>query len=245
MMQALLLDSPMAMMEREPTPPNAVITPEVTLLRKENAQLKSQLKRLEKEVYHQKQTGLTDEHSLDGNGDVLQSDTPANLSRRQEKKKADEDFKEKVVMALDGVVRVHAKRWSTPRIASCLVLALWIYVGGICQSFIVLIGKQWLRENVFTPWAILREMDLAGGTLSYEGLELLRRVETSGKKFVKNCVIPSSAELKRCAKKVEQFARELCPFSVTSNDEYGESISFHFAKMVATIMKAFGLYELG
>ena len=62
------------------------------------------------------------------------------------------------------------------------------------------IAKEWLRKNVYTPWALLREMDLAGGTLSYEGIEVLRRVETKGEKSVRGCIIPCPADIKRCAR---------------------------------------------
>jgi hypothetical protein len=72
--------------------------------------------------------------------------------------------------------------------------------GGICKHFVVKIAKEWLRKNVFTPWAILREMDLAGGTLSFEGIEVLRRVEMKGEKSVHGCVvIPCPADIKRCS----------------------------------------------
>jgi hypothetical protein len=49
---------------------------------------------------------------------------------------------------------------------------------------------------VFSPWAILHEMDIAGGTLSYLGIEVLQRVATGGGKHVRGGVIPSSSDIK-------------------------------------------------
>ena len=172
-----------------------------------------------------------------------EQEVTSNLSWQKKKKRADEKFKAKVNAALDEVVNEHATGFTKPHIASCLVLVLWTYASAICQSFMILLVKKWLRENVFTPWAILREMDLAGGTLSYEGLELLRCIEMSGKKHVCNCVIPSSAQLKQTAKKVEKFASELCPFNVVPC-ELGEMIQFAFIKTVGMILKAFGLHDI-
>jgi hypothetical protein len=63
------------------------------------------------------------------------------------------------------------------------------------MPFMVRQASEWLRNNVFTPFAILREMDLAGGTLSYEGLEVLRAVETKGKKCYRGSVIPRKVRL--------------------------------------------------
>ena len=102
--------------------------------------------------------------------------------------------------ALNRVVASHGARFSNTRIAEQLAFVIWRFAGGICQQFVVKIAKEWLRKNVYTPWALLREMDLAGGTLSYEGIEVLRRVETKGEKSVRGCIIPCPADIKRCAR---------------------------------------------
>jgi hypothetical protein len=39
-------------------------------------------------------------------------------------------------------------------------------------------AKKWLQQNVFHPIAIIWEMDLAGGTLNYEGVKIICHVET-------------------------------------------------------------------
>jgi hypothetical protein len=44
-------------------------------------------------------------------------------------------------------------------------------------------AKAYLRLNVYSPWKVLRAMDRRGGVLNMEGLEVLRYVETDGKKL--------------------------------------------------------------
>ena len=73
-------------------------------------------------------------------------------------------------------------------------------------------AKLWLQKNVFTPWNILKNMDLAGGSLNYKGLEVLRKVEIEGKKYYRGGVLPCTADLKRAAKRLETIGDELIPF---------------------------------
>ena len=60
-------------------------------------------------------------------------------------------------------------------------------------------SRRHFRDNAFTPFNVLREMDLAGGTLSYKGIDVLRRVETAGLKRYHGSMIPSMSEIKRMA----------------------------------------------
>jgi hypothetical protein len=43
-------------------------------------------------------------------------------------------------------------------------------LNGIVIDEVVNESKQWLQKNVFKPATILKEMDLKGGTLNYEGI---------------------------------------------------------------------------
>ena len=52
-------------------------------------------------------------------------------------------------------------------------------------------------------------MDLAGGTLSYEGIDVLRRVETQGQTRFRGSMIPSKSEIKRMAGMIEWTARPM------------------------------------
>ena len=84
---------------------------------------------------------------------------------------------------------------------------------------------------------LVREMDLAGGMLSYKGIDVLRRVETCGIKRFRGSIIPLKLEIKRVAAVVEWFACPYCPFSVKVTTK-GESIEFDYAKAMLCIAKA-------
>jgi len=45
-------------------------------------------------------------------------------------------------------------------------------LNGIVVDEVVNESKRWLRTNVFKPAAILKVMDLKGGTLNYEGIKV-------------------------------------------------------------------------
>jgi hypothetical protein len=145
---------------------------------------------------------------------------------RKAKKEVNDKFMDAATKAINGVLLSHGTQFSTIQV---LVLVIWTFAGGICQPFVVKIAKEWLRKHVFTPWAILREMDISGGTLSYEGIEVLRSVETKGKKSVRGGVIPCAADLKRWARMVEAFAEPLCPFTLEPMG-LGERIQFDISK---------------
>jgi len=92
------------------------------------------------------------------------------------------------------------------------------YSDDLCLEALITKAKQWLRKNVYTCYNILREMDRAGGTLGYEGIEILRAAETKRVKRYPNSVIPSTAEFKRAAEKVERLAHCLAPFVLGLTD---------------------------
>ena len=50
------------------------------------------------------------------------------------------------------------------------------FANGIAFEEIIKEAKRWLCKNVFTPVEILRQMDIRGGTLNYEGLSVLNDV---------------------------------------------------------------------
>jgi len=66
----------------------------------------------------------------------------------------------------------------------------WLVKGIFDQDFapgeavdeIIKVSKRWLHNNVFTPVEILRQMDIHGGTLKYEGLSVFNDVESAAYK---------------------------------------------------------------
>jgi hypothetical protein len=152
-----------------------------------------------------------------------------------------ESFKYLVVDAINKILAKYT-RWSLKRTGTLVAQAVWAQ-----EEFrpeLLKLSRTYFRENVFTPYNILREMDLAGGTLSYEGIDVLRGVETGGLKRFRGSMIPSKSEIKRMAGMVEWFARPLCPFTVNQTPK-GESVQFDYAKTMLCILRAFHLDEIG
>ena len=134
------------------------------------------------------------------------------------------------------------RRWGKKRVGA--LLAKVVFDEATFVPHLLCLARKHFRENVFTAFNILREMDLAGGTLSYEGIEVLRRVETKGVKGFRGSMIPSKSELKRMAGVVEWYAREQCPFRLQQTTK-GESVQFDYAKAMLCVAKAFHLDIIG
>lgn len=151
-------------------------------------------------------------------------------------------FSKEILDAINHVVHANYRRWSNTRVGHLVAKLVWSH-----EKFIPHLEKyarKHFRDNVFTSYNILREMDLAGGTLSYEGIDVLRRVETCGVKRFRGSMIPSKSELKRMATVVEWYANEHCPFR-SHQTAAGESIQFDYTKATLCITEAFHLDEIG
>jgi hypothetical protein len=95
-------------------------------------------------------------------------------------------YEDELLDAINGVTERHNRHWNSNRTGAQVAKALWTHVA--FQPHLVKLARKHFRETLFTPFNILREMDLAGGTLSYEGIDVLRRVETCGIKRFHNSI---------------------------------------------------------
>jgi hypothetical protein len=85
----------------------------------------------------------------------------------------------------------------------------------------------------------LKEMDLAGGTLSYEGIHVFRRVKTGGIKRFRGSMIPSKSEIKQMTGiLVEWFARPFCLYTLKLTS-MGEAVEIDYCKTMRFILRAF------
>jgi hypothetical protein len=75
----------------------------------------------------------------------------------------------------------------------------WDHLDGALQPHLLKLARIHFRTHLFMPFSIIREMDLGGGSLSYEGMEVIRRVETSGVMGFRGSMIPSKSAIKRMA----------------------------------------------
>jgi hypothetical protein len=131
--------------------------------------------------------------------------------------------------------------------AKLVVHALWdcAHLHGFLKDEFMMMGKSMLRKEIFSPDKILRIMDLHGGTLSYEGLKVLRQLETDGQKWVRNTVIPSTAELQRAAIVVQHYGSLICPYTIKKmpGELDGECISFSPEDVLRLALRACGLED--
>lgn len=157
-------------------------------------------------------------------------------------------LKDAIIQTINNLVqsKQRYKLLSNSNKASAVAKAIFdpALLDGIAINDVMNECKQWLRQNVFQPAAILKQMDLKGGTLNYEGIKVLNDVETAGytgeKRRVRNRLICTPACLKRVAKVLENEGNELCPFSHIST-EFGEGIEFDYAKVTRLVINAFNL----
>lgn len=100
-----------------------------------------------------------------------------------------------------------------------------------------------IRKELFAPLDVLREMDISSYRANYESLEVFRRVATKGQKHART-VLPSSAEVKRAARMVEDFANARYPFTISQIDDKfggGEHLQFDAKKIIAAAVRITGL----
>jgi len=89
------------------------------------------------------------------------------------------------------------------------------FLDGTVLPEVIKLSKNWLRKHVFTPSAILKQMDIHGGTLNYKGITVLNDVETASENVGKmGRLLPSLASLQRVAQKLEKAGEHLCPYPV-------------------------------
>jgi len=90
---------------------------------------------------------------------------------------------EEIVKTINRLVssKQRYKLLSKPNLAANIAKAVFdpALCNGIAIEEVIAESKKWLRKNVFKPSEILKQMDLRGGTLNYEGIKVLNDVEAS------------------------------------------------------------------
>lgn len=149
--------------------------------------------------------------------------------------------------------------------ATLLIQCLWDdgFLHGEAKACMIDKVRTYLRRHVFSPWKILKAMDLAGFKLSLAGIELLRHVEVS--RYGRGS-LPSKSTILRCARKLEAAAEEFCPFTMIgssfqdeethargqssettedddNNSVVGEGFEFDTVKVTDTLFRAYGLID--
>lgn len=160
------------------------------------------------------------------------------------KKEVNEQFKKDIAQSVETVTGQYSKMGRS-RMGKLLAEAFWtLLLGSMAQSHLIRLASMWLRENVFTPWKVLRAMDLAGGLLSFSGLEILRALEHQNRRYWRYCILPSRGTLQAVAYQVQTYGMYKIPFRHVMKDNTGEGIEFDNTKALLTIFEACGLTEV-
>ena len=112
--------------------------------------------------------------------------------------------------------------------------------GGLLFESAYSVFRQYVQNHIFTPYNILKKMDLLGGRLNFSGIEVLRSVETNDVPRVRT-LLPSTSALQECAKAVEKFGSVLFPYKLMRNKVDGsEGFTFRASDVMSGILVASG-----
>jgi len=85
-------------------------------------------------------------------------------------------------------------------------------------------------------------MDLNGGILNLQGVEILRQIETGGKKWYRQSLLPCSADIKQVGLMIHRFANTEYPYKIGRMPGFkGEAIKFSVERTIELAIKACGL----
>jgi hypothetical protein len=138
------------------------------------------------------------------------------------------------------------KNRSVNSLSKIVVQELWtsdFFNGSIKQKMIEKV-KEYYRNNIFSPEKILKAMDMAGGQLSLQGINVLRNIESYGIKFYHSSILPSSGKIKRTCEIVDNFANQIVPFKEGILETGGEYAKFDPVHVMNLMIKAYNLTEV-
>ena len=137
-------------------------------------------------------------------------------------------------------------RYSPARVGKNVADACWDLMDGVDQFALMKKGRTYLRENVFTPQAILRRIDMAGGVCNLKAYEIIRSVEILSTDPLKSSkrdssILPHEKKIRDASMTLNAYAQKMLPMK-HYNTPNGECIEYeHIVKFTITLFKAFGL----
>jgi len=107
--------------------------------------------------------------------------------------------------------------------------------------------KSYLWQTVFHPAKFFMQMDLEGGMLSMEALEVLCLCETDGPKYMWNTIICLAVDIKYCCKNFNILAKHIVPYQQGHLDDMnggGEYIQWQASHMMAAMIQLYSISEV-
>jgi len=146
-----------------------------------------------------------------------------------------------IVKSMQQLVKQSGLR-SQKIIGTAIAEAAHCVLDGVAGPFLLDMAKDIIRRDIFSPWKVAKLMDLNGGTINLHCIELLRQLETAGRRYYRGSILPCKAELQRIFAIIEHMADEKIPTELYST-EHGEAIRFNYEKATMALLNAFGLND--
>ena len=156
--------------------------------------------------------------------------------------------REGVLSAIDSVVKTFFRRLSPKRIGKEISDACWEYRDGVAKFSIMQKARKYLREHVFTPHAILRKLDIAGGICNLKAYMVLVGVERDSKDPLceygrDTTILPHEWRIRQASKLANDYADTILKMKHYQT-MHGECVEFEdIIKFTRILFQAFGLDE--
>jgi hypothetical protein len=104
--------------------------------------------------------------------------------------------------------------------------------------------REYYRNTIFSPASLLQAMDMAGGQLSMQVIEVLRHIETLGNKFYRESILPSSGLIKKACSVVDAYVSREVPFEEGILETGGEYAKFQPQHVIKVMIAAYKLKDV-
>eukprot|EP00978_Attheya_sp_CCMP212_P039605 scaffold207536_cov51-Attheya_sp.AAC.2 len=196
----------------EPDPAQAdsdpMSNPQIAELMAEVDTLKSKVDRLKSELEKENKKNEIKKKRSERNLMVQEDELPQEKKKRQTKSVVNVNLVVALHEAISNVfTKVHQfKNLGGKQVTQALVSVFWTYDGGITQEGLIAKVSRWLKDNVFKVRELLKAMELRGGVLNYEGVEIMRSLEVKGRRNFHHSILPSTSRLQKIQAKMNKIA---------------------------------------
>ena len=125
----------------------------------------------------------------------------------------------------------------------------WRIRDGAAQIKIMQHARTYLRTFVYTPQAVLRAMDMAGGTCNMKAYDIIRKIETDSRDPLHvykqdSTVLPHEWKVRAASRRMNQYCQKILPMK-HYHTQHGECLEYEDCKKFLYILfKAFGLTDV-
>jgi len=113
----------------------------------------------------------------------------------------------------------------------------------LLQEFFLEHAITFIHKEVYSPSNVLRAMDMAGGLLSIEGIEVFCTCKTNSAKYYCHSILPCLADIWRVGAEVKAFAEKIIPYRHGTLNTDGKFVKWVPQEMISMVIKGFGLED--